>query len=84
MCERKSGASSTAPCCIEDERSEAAIASLAADVVAFEMMPPLALPPGGARDAEGFAAWLEGFEEIDVEARDLDIEAEGALDSRAR
>jgi len=57
--------------------AEAAIASLATDVVAFEMVPPLALPAGAARDLDSFAAWLSGFEEIDVELRDLTIEAEG-------
>jgi ketosteroid isomerase-like protein len=56
-----------------------AIACLAEDVVAFEMVPPLALPPGAARDAEGFAAWLAGFEEVEVEIRDLRIEAEARV-----
>ena len=64
---------------IRAKDAKAAIASLASDVVAFEMVPPLALPPGAARDAEGFAAWLAGFDEIDVEVRDLNIEADGAL-----
>jgi len=66
-----------------DERIEAirakdatrAVAVLASDVVAFELAPPLALPPGAARDARVFAAWLGGFEQIDVEVRDLTIEA---------
>jgi ketosteroid isomerase-like protein len=57
----------------------AAVASLAQDVVAFEMVPPLALPPGAARDAEGAAAWLGGFEAIDVEVRDLHVEADGSI-----
>jgi ketosteroid isomerase-like protein len=56
-----------------------AVACLADDVVAFELAPPLALAPGAARDAEGFAAWLGGFEEIDVEVRDLAIEADGSV-----
>jgi ketosteroid isomerase-like protein len=56
----------------------AAVSCLAEDVVAFELAPPLALPAGTARDAEGFAAWLSGFEEIDVEVRDLVIEADGS------
>lgn len=54
-----------------------AIATLADDVVAFEMVPPLALPPGAARDPEGFAAWLATFDDIAVEVRDLRIEASG-------
>lgn len=53
----------------------AGVASLAEDVVAFEMVPPLALPRGAARDADALAAWLAGFEELDVELRDLTIEA---------
>jgi ketosteroid isomerase-like protein len=53
-----------------------AIACLAEDVVAFELAPPLALPPQAVRDIEGFAAWLAGFEQIDVEVRDLKIEAD--------
>ena len=56
-----------------------AVACLAADVVAFEMVPPLALPPGAARDEAGTAAWLAGFEEVDVEVRDLAIEADGSV-----
>jgi len=59
--------------------AKAALADLAPDVVAFEMVPPLSLPPGAARDLEGFSAWLETFQEIDVEVRDLVIEAEGDL-----
>jgi ketosteroid isomerase-like protein len=62
---------------IRAKDADAAVAYLADDVVAFEMIPPLALPPGTARDAECFASWLAGFEEIDVEVRDLAIEADG-------
>jgi ketosteroid isomerase-like protein len=46
-------------------------------VVAFELAPPLALPPGAARDAEGLAAWLSGFEALDIEVREMRIEADG-------
>ena len=59
--------------------AEAASAVLADDVVAFEMVPPLALPPGAARDARSFGAWLAGFEELEVEVRDLHIEADDRL-----
>ena len=52
-----------------------AMRSMADDVVAFELVPPLALPPGAARDEAAFAAWLSGFETIAVEVRDLKIEA---------
>ena len=57
--------------------ANAAIAFLADDVVAFELAPPLALAPGTARDAEGLAAWLAGFEALGVEVRDMKIEADG-------
>jgi ketosteroid isomerase-like protein len=53
-----------------------ATASLAYDVVAFELAPPLALPPGAARDEASLAAWLAGFEQIAVELCDLTIEAD--------
>jgi ketosteroid isomerase-like protein len=53
----------------------AAVACLSEDVVGFEMVPPLALPPGSARDVDGLAGWLAGFLELDVEVRDLAIEA---------
>jgi len=52
-----------------------AVAILANDVVAFELAPPLALPAGAARDIDSFAAWLGGFEDIDVEMRNLTVEA---------
>ena len=44
----------------------ALVECLAGDVVGLEMVPPLALPPGAARDEAGAAAWLGGFEELDV------------------
>jgi ketosteroid isomerase-like protein len=64
---------------IRRKDAAAAVACLAEDVVAFEMVPPLSLPPGAARDAEATAAWLAGFEELDVELRDLAIEADGSV-----
>lgn len=51
-----------------------ATAFLTEDLVAFELAPPLALPPGAAADVQGLAAWLSNFAEIDVEVRDLAIE----------
>jgi ketosteroid isomerase-like protein len=56
-----------------------AVACLTDDVVAFELAPPLSLPPGAARDAHGPAAWLSGFEELDVAVRDMKIEASGDI-----
>ena len=60
---------------IRNRDAAAAIACLSEDVVAFEMIPPLALSAGAVRDEQGFAAWLSGFDEVDVEIRDLTIEA---------
>jgi ketosteroid isomerase-like protein len=50
--------------------------AIAEDVVAFELVPPLALPPGAACDEAAFAAWLAGFQSIDIEVRDLKVEAD--------
>jgi ketosteroid isomerase-like protein len=61
---------------IRAKNAEAAIACLAEDVLAFEMVPPLVLASGAARDTAGFAAWLSGFEEIDIEIRELAIETD--------
>ena len=57
--------------------SAGAVECLADDVVAFELAPPLALPPGAAKDSAGLAAWLAGFEAVDVDIRDMRIEADG-------
>lgn len=64
---------------MRDKDAARAVAPLAEDAVAFEMVPPLALPPGAAGDAEGLTAWMSGFEEVDVEVRDLRIEADGEV-----
>jgi ketosteroid isomerase-like protein len=61
---------------IQNKDAAAAIALLGEDIVAFEMVPPLALSARAARDADTFAAWLGGFEEIDVEVQGLAIEAD--------
>lgn len=53
-----------------------AIATLASDIVAFELAPPLAIGADAARDETRFAAWLEGFEQLEIEVRDLAIEAD--------
>src|SRR5690349_21796433 len=56
-----------------------AVSCLADDVVAFELAPPLAVPPEAVRDIGALAAWLEGFDEMDIEVRDLAIEADGSV-----
>ena len=52
-----------------------AIATLAEDVVAFELAPPLSVGADEVRDPDRFAAWLGSFEKIDIEARHLRIDA---------
>ena len=64
---------------IRNKDAATAIACLSEGVVAFEMIPPLALSAGAARDEQGFAAWLSGFEDVDVEVIDLKIEAESDI-----
>jgi ketosteroid isomerase-like protein len=64
---------------IREKDAARAMRVMAEDVVAFELVPPLALPPGAARDEAGFAAWLASFERISVEVRDLGIEADGRV-----
>src|SRR3954468_15532910 len=55
------------------------IATLAEDVVAFELAPPLSVTADKARDAKLFGQWLAGFDKIDIEVRDLKIEADGGV-----
>lgn len=63
---------------IRDKDPARAMATLAEDVVAFELAPPLALGPAGARDEAGLAAWLSGWDgPVGIEIRELHIEAEG-------
>jgi len=64
---------------IRNKDAAAAIECLSEAVVAFEMVPPLALPRATANDEQAFAAWLSGFEQIAVEVRDLVVEADGKL-----
>jgi ketosteroid isomerase-like protein len=64
---------------IRNKDAAAAIECLSEAVVAFEMVPPLALPMGAARDEHGFTAWLSSFEDIEVELHDLAIHADSHL-----
>lgn len=63
---------------IRDKDAARALATLASDIVAFEMAPPLALGPEAARDEAGLATWLSGWEgPVGIEISDLHVEAGG-------
>lgn len=63
---------------IRDKDAARAVATLAADIVAFELAPPLALGPEAARDEAGLVAWLSGWEgPVGIEVRDLHVETGG-------
>lgn len=63
---------------MRDKDAARAVATLAEDVVAFELAPPLALGPEAARDEAGLAAWLSGWDgPVGIELRDLHVEAGG-------
>ena len=65
---------------IRDKDAARAAATLADDVVAFELAPPLALGPDQARDEAGLAAWLAGWEgPVGIEISDLHVEAAGGV-----
>jgi ketosteroid isomerase-like protein len=56
----------------------AAVALLADEVVAFEMIPPLVLPPESARSEQAMAGWFAGWEgPIGIEIRNLVIHVGG-------
>ena len=56
----------------------AATATLSADVVAFEMAPPLQLGAAEARSVEGLQAWLDGWDgPVETEVSDLRIHVAG-------
>ena len=63
---------------MRDRDSARSVATLAEDVVALELAPPLALAPESARDEAGLAAWLAGWDgPVGIEIRDLHVEAAG-------
>ena len=63
---------------IRDRDVERAVATLADDLVAFELAPPLALGPQAARDEAGLRAWLDGWEgPVGIEMKDLHVEVSG-------
>lgn len=60
-------------------RKDAAVANahLADDIVAFEMAGPLVMPSAQATDTSGFQTWLDSWDWIDIEMRDLVVVAAG-------
>jgi ketosteroid isomerase-like protein len=65
---------------MRDKDSARAVATLAEDVVAFELAPPLALGPAAARDEAALAAWLAAWDgPVEIEIRDLHVEAGGEV-----
>ena len=61
---------------IRDRDAARANAMIDLEIVAFELIPPLALERGAARDEEATAAWLATFVgPIHVELRDLEVVA---------
>ncbi|HXG81891.1 MAG TPA: nuclear transport factor 2 family protein [Sphingomicrobium sp.] len=58
----------------------AAVELLADDIVAFEMIPPLALPPGSAHDGQAMAGWFSTWEgPIEIEMRNLVVHVDGNI-----
>jgi ketosteroid isomerase-like protein len=58
----------------------AAVATLADEVVAFEMIPPLVLPPEAARSEQAMTGWFAGWEgPVNIEIRDLVIHVGGDI-----
>ena len=58
----------------------AAVAMLSDEVVAFEMIPPLVLPPESARSEQAMAGWLAGWEgPVLIEIRDLVVHTSGDI-----
>jgi ketosteroid isomerase-like protein len=53
------------------------LATLATDVVSFELAPPLSLGPAESRDATALEAWFALWGELDIELAELEIAACG-------
>ena len=63
---------------MRDKDADRLIATLAPDIVAFELGPPLGLKPAEARDRAGLEAWLAIWDgPVLVEVRDLTIAPSG-------
>jgi ketosteroid isomerase-like protein len=58
----------------------AAVALLGEELVAFEMIPPLVMPPEAARSEQAMAGWFAGWQgPVNVEIRDLVIRVGGDI-----
>lgn len=63
---------------MRDKHAARAVATLAADIVAFELAPPLALGSEQARDESALESWLAAWDgPVGIEIRDLHIAASG-------
>jgi ketosteroid isomerase-like protein len=63
---------------MRDKDSERALATLADDVIAFELAPPLALGPEQVRDRATLDGWFALWSgPLEVEIRDVEIAASG-------
>ena len=63
---------------MRDKDAARAVATLAGDVVVFELAPPLAVGAEAAHDAAALAVWLDGWDgPVGIEIRDLHIETGG-------
>ena len=65
---------------MRDKDAARAVATLASDVVVFELAPPLSVGAEPAHDAAALAVWLAGWDgPVGVEMRDLHIETGGDI-----
>jgi ketosteroid isomerase-like protein len=65
---------------VRNKDAARAIVTLAPDMVAFELAPPLRLGPEGARDAGGLQGWFDMWDgPIEIDYRDLVVECGGDI-----
>lgn len=65
---------------MRDKDAVAAIGLLAADIVAFEMVPPLAIAGKAVRDRDAMEGWFASWDgPIEIEIRDPVIHVDGCI-----
>ncbi len=65
---------------MRDKDAAAAVELLSADMVAFEMVPPLAIAGKAVRDRAAMEGWFASWDgPIEIEIRDLVIQADGGI-----